>query len=243
MNKIIISCFLFSLLLFGCIDLGGTPEEPAKNVTPPAPKPVIKPTFSVTAPINGEVVYASDTTADVNIMLSTSDLTVKPSGTTATPGEGHFRLSVDNGAYVSFFSKSYILQGVSIGQHILTIELVNNDNTPYSPAITKSVSFEVAKAAPVVYVPKDYTVEILDFSYNPSSLTVKVGDSVTWVNSGNFPRSATCFINGNEMFDTNIIASGDSVTLVLDELMDCKYYSVTHMAMKGTVKVEANGTG
>ena len=242
MNKIIISCFLFSLLLFGCIDLGGTPDVP-KNVTPPTPKPVIKPTFSVSAPINGEVIYASDKTADVNIMLSTTDLVVKPSSTTATPGEGHFRLSLDNGAYVSFFSKSYILQGVSIGNHTLSIELVNNDNSQYSPAITKSVSFEVQKAAPVVYVPKEYTVKILDFSYSPSSLTVKVGDKVTWINSGNFPRSATCFINGNEMFDTNVLGSGKSVTLVLDELMDCEYYSVTHMAMKGKIKVEANGTG
>jgi plastocyanin len=242
MNKIIISCLLFSILLFGCIDLGA-PEEPEKNITPPPPKPVAKPTFSVTSPINGEVVYAADTTADVNVLLSTKDLVVKPSGTDAKTGEGHFRLSLDNGAYVSFFSKSYILQGVGIGQHTLTIELVNNDNTPYSPAIVKTVAFEVQKAAPIVYQPKEYTVEILDFSYNPSSLDLKVGDSVTWINSGAYPRSATCFINGNEMFDTNVLGPGESTTLVLDELMDCEYYSVTHMAMKGTLKVEANGTG
>lgn len=243
MNRIIISFFLMGLLLFGCIDLGGTPEKTGQNTTPPAPAPTVAPSFSVVSPLNGEVAYATGDTADVNVLLSTSDLVIKPSGTNAVPGEGHFRLSLDNGAYVSFFSKSYLLQGVAVGTHTLAIELVNNDNSPYSPAIVKTVSFEVQKAAPAVYVPQSHTVEVQDFTYSPSSISVKAGDSVTFINSGAYPRSATCFIGGKEVFDTKVLGPGNSITLVFDKELDCEYYSVTHMAMKGKITVEANGTG
>lgn len=238
MNKIIGSCLLFALLLFGCIDLGGKPEANVTNVTKPPPPPPT-PSFSISQPLSGAQILALDSTADVNIILTTKNLIIKPSGTTAKIGQGHFRASLDGGAYTSFFSKSYVLKGVSVGKHTLKIELVNNDKTPYSPAITKTVQFEVKKAAPKVYVPKNYTVEIKDFSYSPANITVKVGDSITWVNIGSFPRSATSTDN----FDTKVIAPGGSATIKFINQGTFNYFALTHMVMKGAVKVEANTTG
>lgn len=241
MNKLMIISFLFAILLFGCIDLGG-PQEPEKNVTPPPPPPPPTPSFSISQPTGAEAILATDGLADVGIVLSTANLIIKPSGTTAKVGEGHFRVSVDGGAHTSFYSKTYTLSGVSVGNHTLTIELVNNDNTPYSPAIVKSVMIEVKPSKPPVYVPKEHTVEIRDFDYSPEDITVKATDSITWTNTGSFPRSATCFMDGKQVFDTKVLGPGESATIQMSDVLTCEYYSVTHMAMKGTVTVEPNGT-
>jgi plastocyanin len=240
MNKIILAVFAFSLLLFGCIDLGGEVKNETNVTAPPPPAPT--PVFTVASPINGATIMATGDSTNVDIVLSSANLEIKKSGTNKV-GEGHFKVSLDGGAYVNFYSKTYTLSDVSVGNHTIVIELVHNDDSSYSPVNSKTVTFEVKKSTPAEYVPKDYTVEIRDFDYNPEDITVKVGDRITWMNTGSFPRSATCFIEGSEVFDTGVIAPGSSFTIEFGEGMSCEYYSVTYMAMKGQVVVEPNTTG
>ena len=238
MKKLFLLFLMSALLLSGCINLGGTPAKNDTNVTPPIVVPVAKPTLSITSPMDGEVQYATGTSADVDVQLSTTNLAIKASGTAAKAGEGHFRLSLDGGAYVSFYSKTYTLSGVELGNHTLSVEIVNNDNTAYSPAIKKTVSFEVKSSAPLEYTPQNYTVEIKDFSFTPASTSAKVGDRITWVNKGSSPHSATS--SGN--FDTQIISPGSSTTLTMTKEGTFDYFSLTYMAMKGKVVVGSNST-
>jgi hypothetical protein len=201
MNKLLVAVVLISLLFAGCISLGGNPPQPSPNVTPPQPKQ--QPSFTIVEPVAGDTILASDDTADVSVVLSIQNLSIKPTGTTNNPGEGHFRISLDDGAFVSFFSRSYTMQGVGLGAHTIKIELDNNDNTPYYPPLTHSVTFEVTPAH-TEYVAQTYEVDISNFNYDPQNITIKAGDSIDFVNQGSYPRSATS--TGN--FDTNVISPG-----------------------------------
>jgi len=238
MKRMLIFSFLAIVLLFGCIDLSGKPPANLTNTTPLPPLPSVKPGFSISSPVSLSSIEATGDFADVALTLTTSNMLVKSGSSTNKDGEGHFKVSLDNGPYANFFSKSYTLSSVGLGSHTMVVELVNNDGTSYSPAITRSATFTVTKAAPLEYVPKSVDVEIKDFSFVPDPVTVKVGDSINFKNTGAYPRSATS--TGN--FDTKVIASGSSATIVFDKEGTFSYFSLTHMAMKGTVVVESNGT-
>jgi plastocyanin len=85
-------------------------------------------------------------------------------------------------------------------------------------------------------------VEIDGFEYNPESITINRTDSVTFVNVGNYPESATCFLDGKEVFDTDVLGPGASITLAFNELLSCEYYSVTYSFVKGQITVQPNPT-
>jgi len=236
MNKPLALSLLALLVFSGCISLGAQAPQPQQNNTAPPAAPI--PSFTIIEPVSGDSVLSVDDTADVSVVLSAQNLSIKPSGPSSNPGEGHFRISLDDGAFVSFYSKSYTLAGVGVGTHSIRVELVNNDNTPYYPPIARTVTFDVRPAHPV-YAPQSYEVEITDFSFDPQNITVKVGDSITWENQGSYPRSATS--TGN--FDTKVMAPGGSATLNFTKEGTFNYFSLTYTMMRGTVTVESNESG
>jgi len=237
MRQLILASLLLAIILFGCINIGGQPPQNQTNVTPPPP-PAPQPSFVITEPADGGTVYSMDDTADLNVVLTTYNLQVRPAGAPKKDGEGHFRISADGGAYSSFYSKSYTLQGLGLGIHTVRVELVNNDNTQYSPAVARTATFEVVRSTPPVYRPQGYSVDVLDFAFSPENITVKVGDTITWNNKGAYPRSAT----STGSFDTKIIAPGGSATLAMNKEGTFSYFALTYTAMKGTVVVQSNGT-
>jgi plastocyanin len=242
MNRAVFILFALlaaSLLLPGCLG-GATPQQNETNTTVvPQPPPAPRPSFAIAEPAQGDSITSTDDAADVSVTLTTSNLQVKSSGTKNNVGEGHFRARIDGGSYSIFYSKSYTLAAVPLGTHTLDVELLNNDGTPYSPAIKRSATFDVAKYQVPVYLPETYSVEVKDFAYSPADLTVKVGDSINWTNTGAYPRSATS--TGN--FDTKVIAPGASAITVMNKEGTFSYFSLTYMMMKGTVTVESNQTG
>src|SRR5438105_13999614 len=52
-------------------------------------------------------------------------------------------------------------------------------------------------------------IEIKDFAFSPATLTVKVGDTVTWTNQDSAPHSATA---DDSSFDTGVLSKGISGT-------------------------------
>ncbi len=239
MKSLVLVLLLASITLTGCV-IFEEEVNVTENVTPPPPPPPPPtPSFSITSPLSGEVLMVDTAPGDVNLVMSTSNLILRSKGGSKKIGEGHFKITVDNGATDTSSSKIYVISGMEEGSHTAEVELLHNDGTSYSPRITKSVSFSVEEEEPEVYVPKEYTVKIQDFAYEPAELTVTVSDKVTFVNEGSFPRSATCFIDGKEIFDTDILASGKSVTLTMNQAIDCEYYATTHKAMTGKITVNA----
>jgi len=240
MKYAILGLLLISLMFFGCTG-GETPQNVTNDTTPPPPPPK-PPSISIVSPTEGQVVMSPEDTMDVSLTISTQNLILKSPGTAAKYGEGYLKVTIDAESSKAVTSKTYLVSGLSIGAHTIKVEVMNNDRTSYSPAISKQVAFTIEKEKPKEYVPVDYTVSITDKAYEPASITVKVGDRVTWVNKGNMPQTATCFIGGKKVFDTQTLASGKNATITMSEMFECDYYSSMFRVVTGKIKVESNGS-
>ena len=243
MKSLVLVLLLASILVSGCMILGEE-ENVTENVTPPPPPPPPPPTpsFSITSPLEGELVMIPDEGGDVTLLMTTQNLILRSPGGTRKVGEGHFQITVNGTSEVSS-SKIFVMSNVEPGNYSVEVELLHNDGTSYVPSITDSVSFTVEKMAPEVYEPVTHTVSIKDFEYDPSSLTIKAGDSVTFSNDGAFPRSATSFQDGKEVFDSEVLGPGKSATVTIYQIGTFEFYSTTHRAMTGTLTVESNESG
>jgi plastocyanin len=242
MKKIaILFLVLAALMVVGCI--GGPPPVNETNDTPPPPPPpVVKnPSFTVTTPLNQEVITVAADKANISLTLSTQNLVLKKPAGAANKGEGYFKVTLDSNAPEIVTSKAYTLADVPLGDHTVKVELYNNDKTAYSPAISKTVAFTVQKEKPKEYVPQNYAVAISGNTFSPATMTIKVKDSVTWTNNGNIPATATCSINGKIAFDTKTIGPGQSATVTFTDPLECEYYSQLYRNAKGSIKVEPNG--
>jgi plastocyanin len=86
----------------------------------------------------------------------------------------------------------------------------------------------------------DTGVTISDFQFAPASVTIDVGDTVTWTNEGPTPHSATA---DDRSFDTGIFEAGQSRSHTFDEAGTFAYFCTPHPNMRGTVTVRAASTG
>jgi LPXTG-motif cell wall-anchored protein len=84
------------------------------------------------------------------------------------------------------------------------------------------------------------SVTIADFSFSPASLTINQGDTVTWVNNGPTPHSATA---NNGSFNTGILKVGQSASHTFAQAGTFSYYCQPHPYMKATIVVQAAQTG
>lgn len=78
-------------------------------------------------------------------------------------------------------------------------------------------------------------VIIQNFAFSPATLTVKVGDNVTWTNQDSAGHSATAD-GGN--FDTGILAQGQSRSITFNKAGTYTYHCSVHPMMKGTIIVQ-----
>jgi plastocyanin len=79
-------------------------------------------------------------------------------------------------------------------------------------------------------------VTISDFKFSPTGVTVNVGDTVTWSNSGPTGHSATA---NDGSFDTGILQKGGSGSHTFTQAGTFSYFCKPHPFMKGTITVVA----
>ena len=82
----------------------------------------------------------------------------------------------------------------------------------------------------------DADVEIAAFAFDPASVTVTAGDSVTWTNNDTTAHTAT---GANGAFDSGSIAVGDTASVTFTTAGSYNYICTIHPTMTGTVLVEA----
>jgi plastocyanin len=99
---------------------------------------------------------------------------------------------------------------------------------------------EEARAKPVARKAQSGSVTITDFEFTPASITVNVGDTVTWTNNGPTAHSATA---SNGSFDTGTFPRGQSRSHTFDAAGTFSYICTPHPFMKGTVTVQAASAG
>ncbi len=80
-----------------------------------------------------------------------------------------------------------------------------------------------------------HTVVIKDFAFNPANITIKVGDTITWVNEDGARHSATDL---NKAFDTGLLAKGEEASLTFGGKGSFNYRCTPHGNMRGTITVE-----
>jgi LPXTG-motif cell wall-anchored protein len=100
------------------------------------------------------------------------------------------------------------------------------------------------KPKPIAIAAASTGVTISDFQFAPGTVTVNVGDTVTWTNNGPTPHSAT---SSSGVFDTGIMDAGQSGSHTFTEAGTFAYICTPHPNMHGTVVVQAaaadDGTG
>ena len=79
-----------------------------------------------------------------------------------------------------------------------------------------------------------HTVVIDGVAYKPEALTVKLGDTVVWVNKDPFPHTVTA----KGVFDSHEIAAGKSWKYTTGKAGEYAYICTLHPNMKATLKVE-----
>ncbi len=85
-----------------------------------------------------------------------------------------------------------------------------------------------------VAAPTTHPVTIDGSRFQPSTLAVKAGDTVVWVNKDPFPHTSTSKVGG---FDSQTIAAGKSWTLMPAKKGTFAYTCTFHPTMKGTLRV------
>jgi LPXTG-motif cell wall-anchored protein len=95
------------------------------------------------------------------------------------------------------------------------------------------------RAAPRATAAADTSVTVRDFDFAPSSITVDVGDTVTWTNEGPTPHTATA---DDGSFDTGVFEAGESRSHTFDQAGTFQYFCQPHPQMRGTVTVRAAST-
>jgi plastocyanin len=100
---------------------------------------------------------------------------------------------------------------------------------------TPAASPEASPAAsPVASPAADGAVDILNFAFDPPTITVPAGTTVTWTNRDEVPHTAT---GDDGSFDTDTIDGGGSASHTFDSPGTFPYVCVFHPNMEGTVVV------
>jgi plastocyanin len=98
-----------------------------------------------------------------------------------------------------------------------------------------------ASSAPKARKSASASVSVGDNFYAPTSVTVAVGDTVTWNNNGQAPHSATA---DDGSFDTGVFDPGGRRSVSFDSAGTFSYYCTVHgQAQSGTVRVLASSGG
>ncbi len=104
--------------------------------------------------------------------------------------------------------------------------------------IATSVAMATLLAAGAVLA-ADSTVTIAGFAFSPATVTIQVGDTVTWTNNDSTAHTAT---SGDNSIATGNIATGESASVTFIAAGSYAYVCSIHPQMAGTVVVQGAAT-
>ena len=87
-----------------------------------------------------------------------------------------------------------------------------------------------------VVLAADHAVNIAGFAFSPKSVTIAVGDTVTWTNADAQGHTATA---DDASFDTGTISTGNAKSVTFSTAGTFGYHCKIHPAMTATIVVAA----
>ena len=190
---------------------------------------------SVTIAVGGTVTWTNDDSAPHNV---TSNTGAFPASPTLTPGQvfSHTFTTAGTFGYNCTFHSG--MNGTVIVTAANGTVPPPAPGAPEAPGAPAPVAAPAAPAVPAVPAtpgqPGKHTVTVSDAGFTPATLQARAGDTVTWVNTGAMPHTAT--VAGG--FDL-ILAVGASASTVLQAPGTLNYVCTYHSYMTGTIVVSA----
>nr|MDQ3045247.1 cupredoxin domain-containing protein [Chloroflexota bacterium] len=86
----------------------------------------------------------------------------------------------------------------------------------------------------------EVTVLILDFRFEPATLSVPVGTTVTWINEGQTVHTASALDGATRIWDSEIMESGDSFSFRMTQAGSFEYLCLIHPDMIASIDVVAD---
>jgi plastocyanin len=115
---------------------------------------------------------------------------------------------------------------------LLTVAVVGCGGTTTT---TAGGGLVTTSSGPATTVTGGAQVDIKDLAFNPASVTVKVGETVTWTNSDSMTHTIT---GDNGEFDSGDIASGKTFSFTFQNPGTFAYHCSIHPSMKATIVVQ-----
>ncbi|HET7094553.1 MAG TPA: cupredoxin domain-containing protein [Thermomicrobiales bacterium] len=119
-----------------------------------------------------------------------------------------------------------------IGAGTTTGRRIEVETAPPTASAQQAAAPAATPAAPAAPAVSD--VAIRDFAFDPASLEIAVGATVTWRNDGAAPHTATA---ADGAFDTGQIDPGQQATATFDQPGSFAYRCAFHPNMEGTIVV------
>lgn len=115
--------------------------------------------------------------------------------------------------------------------------------SPIQPLALLGLLLAVAAAIALALAPasgvragSSYLVEIEDFAFTPATLTIQVGETVTWTNLDQVEHTAT---STSGAFDSGLLGQGESYSVTFTEAGTYDYLCTPHPSMTGQIVVQA----
>ena len=84
--------------------------------------------------------------------------------------------------------------------------------------------------------PSDVDIKIDNFSFMPTTLTVKAGTRITWINGDDIPHTV---VSDNQSFKSKVLDTDEKFTFTATKPGTYSYFCSIHPKMTGKVVVEA----
>lgn len=132
-------------------------------------------------------------------------------------------------------------EGASAGDLSPITESASGDSSRGSVGVPAAApSADTSAAHPKARKAASASVTMGDLFFSPTSVSIAVGDTVTWQNTGQAPHNATA---DDGSFKTPTINNGESASHTFTQAGTFSYICTIHPQMKGTVRVLASSGG
>ncbi|MDT7803421.1 MAG: hypothetical protein QOI78_6854, partial [Actinomycetota bacterium] len=133
-------------------------------------------------------------------------------------------------------------QSTTAGPNTADVDLAAlAQQSPLAVPLYQGLAQEQAGGAAAPAAASTKSVEMMGYKFSPATLTIAVGDTVTWTNHDTAPHNVVV-TDGPERFTSPTLQTGGTFSHTFTQAGTYSYYCAIHPDMKATVTVEGGTT-